>query len=68
LLGIRSGRSLLVEGVLNASIGPVTSDTLRQYQLSVDVQASEYTILGLIEAMVRRAGARSRPAQPLPVL
>jgi uroporphyrinogen-III synthase len=55
LLGIRSGHSRLVEGVLNASIGPVTSNTLRNYELSVDVQATEYTIPGLIEAMVQRA-------------
>ncbi len=67
LLGIRSGRSRLVEGVLNASIGPVTSDTLRQFQLSVDVQAAQYTIPGLIEAIVRRVGERSCPTEPLPV-
>ncbi len=68
LLGIRSGRSRLVEGVLNASIGPVTSETLRQFELSVDVQAAEYTIPGLIEAMVRRAGATALPPQPQPVI
>jgi uroporphyrinogen-III synthase len=68
LLGIRSGHSQLVEGVLNASIGPVTSDTLRHFQLSVDVQAAEYTIPGLIAAMVRRAGADALPPQPQPVL
>jgi uroporphyrinogen-III synthase len=60
LLGIRSGRSRLVEGVLNASIGPVTSQTLREFELSVDVQAAEYTVPGLIEAIVRHASA----AQP----
>ncbi len=68
LLGIRSGRSRLVEGVLNASIGPVTSDTLRQHQLSVDVQATEYTIPGLIEAIVRCAGAHCRSSEPMSVL
>jgi uroporphyrinogen-III synthase len=57
LLGIRSGRSKLVDGVLNASIGPVTSNTLREHELSVDVQASEYTIPGLINAVVQRAGS-----------
>lgn len=51
LLGIRSGKSKLVQGVLNASIGPVTSDTLREYELAVDIEASEYTIPGLIRAL-----------------
>lgn len=51
LLGIRSGKSKLVQGVFNASIGPVTSDTLREFELTVDVQASEYTIPGLIKAL-----------------
>lgn len=51
LLGIRSGKSKLVQGVLNASIGPVTSDTLRDYELTVDIQANEYTIPGLIGAL-----------------
>jgi uroporphyrinogen-III synthase len=68
LLGIRSGRSRLVEGVLNAAIGPVTSDTLRHYELNVDVQAAEYTIPGLIEALVQCAGARTCPPQPIPIL
>jgi uroporphyrinogen-III synthase len=68
LLGIRSGRSQLVEGVLNASIGPVTSETLRQFELSVDVQASQYTIPGLIEAIVERAHACPPPSQPVSTL
>lgn len=54
LLAIRSGRSRLVEGVMNASIGPVTSETLRGYELQVDVQAAEYTVPGLIEAVTER--------------
>jgi uroporphyrinogen-III synthase len=68
LLGIRSGRSHLVEGVLNASIGPVTSETLRQFQLSVDVQAAQYTIPGLIEAIVQRATEQTSSTQAMPVL
>ncbi|MGH9553282.1 MAG: uroporphyrinogen-III synthase, partial [Terriglobales bacterium] len=36
-----------------ASIGPITSSTLRELGLPVDVEAAEYTIPGLIEAMVR---------------
>lgn len=63
LLAIRSGKSKLVKGVLNASIGPVTSATLREYELSVDVQAAQYTIPGLIEALVQRAKT-SPPEEP----
>ena len=61
LLGIRSGKSKLVQGVLNASIGPVTSDTLREFELTVDVQASEYTIPGLIRALCEFA--KKNPVQ-----
>lgn len=55
LLGIRSGASRLVTGVLNASIGPVTTETLRDNQLTVDVQAAEFNVAGLIKAIVARA-------------
>ena len=41
-----------LDGVLLASIGPVTSSTLRGLGLRVDIEASEYTIPGLIEAIV----------------
>jgi len=34
-----------------ASIGPVTSSTLRELGLSVDIEAKEYTIPGLIKAI-----------------
>ena len=63
LLAIRSGKSKLLSGVLNISIGPVTSATLREYGLNVDVQAEQYTIPGLIEALLRRAGqGKIRPS------
>lgn len=35
-----------------ASIGPITSDTLRKCGISIDVEAASYTISGLVEAMV----------------
>ena len=35
-----------------ASIGPVTSATLRDLKLGVDIEAREYTIAGLIQAIV----------------
>jgi uroporphyrinogen-III synthase len=35
-----------------ASIGPVTSSTLRELGLTVDIEARQYTIPGLVEAIV----------------
>jgi uroporphyrinogen-III synthase len=40
-----------------ASIGPVTSGTLRDLKLGVDIEAREYTIAGLVQAIV--AGRRT---------
>jgi uroporphyrinogen-III synthase len=40
-------------GIRFASIGPVTSATLRELGLSVGIEAKEYTIPGLIKAMLR---------------
>ncbi len=37
-----------------ASIGPITSSTLREFGLKVDVEAAEYTIPGLIKAIAKR--------------
>jgi len=42
-----------LDGIRFASIGPVTSATLREFDLSVDIEAKEYTIPGLIEAIVK---------------
>jgi uroporphyrinogen-III synthase len=36
-----------------ASIGPVTSATLRELGLPVDVEAKKYTIPGLIAAIIK---------------
>ena len=46
-----SNLPLLLRGIVIASIGPVTSGTLRENGLPVDVEASEYTIDGLLEAL-----------------
>ena len=40
-----------LHGVLLAAIGPVTSATLRELGLPVTVEAREYTISGLVEAL-----------------
>jgi len=42
------------DNILFASIGPVTSATLREVGLPVDIQTREYTIPGLVEAIVAR--------------
>ncbi|HEX5228743.1 MAG TPA: uroporphyrinogen-III synthase, partial [Bryobacteraceae bacterium] len=47
-----AGRDAL-EGIRIASIGPVTSETLRAHGLDVDAEAMQYTIDGLIEAILR---------------
>ncbi len=41
----------LVTGVMLASIGPVTSETLRGLGLGVHIEAAEYTIPGLVAAL-----------------
>ncbi len=41
-----------LEGVHIASIGPVTSDTLRMHGLTVDVEARPHTIEGLVDAIL----------------
>ena len=42
-----------LKGVRLASIGPVTSSTLRDLGLRVDIEAAEYTIPGLINAICK---------------
>jgi uroporphyrinogen-III synthase len=41
-----------LEGVKIASIGPVTSGTLKEHGWQVDVEAEPHTIPGLIDAIV----------------
>lgn len=50
LLGAQKTR---LDGIRLASIGPVTSSTLRELGLRVDIEAKEFTIPGLAEAIVR---------------
>jgi uroporphyrinogen-III synthase len=40
-----------LNGIQLASIGPITSSTLRELKLRVDVQAKQFTIPGLVEAI-----------------
>jgi uroporphyrinogen III methyltransferase/synthase len=41
-----------LEGIRLASIGPVTSSTLRELGLSADIFAKKFTIPGLVDAIV----------------
>src|SRR5581483_464360 len=50
---MRGIRKEYMRGVATASVGPVTSSTLRQCGYGVDTQAREYTMAGLVKAIVR---------------
>ena len=54
LIGSRTAKSRarLLGGILMSSIGPVTSSTLRDLGLPVDIAAKEFTIPGLIAAIL----------------
>jgi len=52
LLGMRAKVPASLERTTLASIGPVTSATLRELGLGVDVEAKQYTIPGLVKAIV----------------
>lgn len=55
LLGKQHPRAL--DGILMSSIGPVTSATLREMGLRPDVQAKEFTIPGLVSAILERCSS-----------
>lgn len=48
----KDGLQQLMEKVAVASIGPITSRTAKELGLKVDVEAKEYTIEGLVKAML----------------
>jgi len=57
LLGKRAARaalkkSALRHGISSASIGPVTSATLREFQLPVDIEAKRFDVPGLVQAIL----------------
>src|SRR5271165_129068 len=61
LLGERGARAALKKtapnrGVHSASIGPVTSATLREFGLPVDIEAKQFDIPGLVAAIVAAKG------------
>src|SRR5271166_5446607 len=57
LLGLRGARAALKKparhrGIHSASIGPVTSATLREFGLPVDIEAKKFDIQGLVAAIL----------------
>jgi uroporphyrinogen-III synthase len=54
LIGPRIAYSGALDGISLASIGPVTTATLRELSLPVDIRAKEFTIPGLVKAIVSR--------------
>jgi len=45
-------RQTLLNDVVMASIGPITSDTARSLDIELDIEAKEYTIPGLTQALL----------------
>jgi uroporphyrinogen-III synthase len=60
---VGAGVPPVLVGTKLASIGPVTSATLRELGLLVDIEAEEYTIPGLIKAII--GSVRVGPGQSL---
>jgi uroporphyrinogen-III synthase len=56
LLGGKRARDRALAGIRMASIGPVTSATLRELGFPVDISAKEFTIPGLVQAIVADGG------------
>jgi len=61
-LGERAAEHL--KNVCVASIGPVTSETARQFGIRVDVAASTHTVAGLLDALEAHFRAKKLPASP----
>ncbi len=51
----------MLNGALIASIGPITSNTLTRHGLKASIEAREYTIDGLIKALMRYYRGVKRP-------
>ncbi len=51
----------LLQGTLIASIGPITSNTLTHHGLRASIEAREYTIDGLIKALMNYYGNAKKP-------
>jgi uroporphyrinogen-III synthase len=61
-VALLGSRRLKLDGVELASIGPVTSSTLRDFGLRVDIAAKRFSIPGLVDAIVRAVGTHAPSA------
>jgi uroporphyrinogen III methyltransferase/synthase len=59
--GKGQGASGLAAGTRIVSIGPVTSETLREHGLEPDVEAERHDVDGVIEALLAHSAARGTP-------
>lgn len=57
------GVKMLLEGVALAAIGPITAGTARGKGLEVDVEAEDYTIDGLVKAIVNYYSRQKKTAE-----
>jgi len=55
-VGLLGSHPANLDGIRFASIGPVTSSTLREFGLGVEIRAKQFTIPGLVKAIVHAAG------------
>ena len=55
LLEAANGDAAILDGARVVSIGPVTSDALRELGITADVQAAQHDLDGLVEALVADA-------------
>ncbi|MBI4734318.1 MAG: uroporphyrinogen-III C-methyltransferase [Rubrobacteridae bacterium] len=46
----------LVSGIKIAAVGPITADAIREAGLNLDIMAKEYTVPGLVDAIVESVG------------
>jgi uroporphyrinogen-III synthase len=61
-VGLMGGRSAgVLDGIRLASIGPITSSTLRDFGFRADIAAREFTIPGLVDSILRAEVRRGRP-------
>jgi uroporphyrinogen-III synthase len=61
LIGPKVAYSGVLDDVALASIGPVTTATLRELKLPVAIRAKEYTIPGLVRAILEHFSPRRTP-------